>query len=75
MTRYRLDPNHPKRLTAAETRRLDAAPINESDIPPLSAEFFSKARAAWPPAKHQLTIRLDAAGVAQGARQRVPDAD
>jgi uncharacterized protein (DUF4415 family) len=34
--------------------------IDYSDIPPLSDEFFTKATVAWPPAKHQLTIRLDA---------------
>jgi uncharacterized protein (DUF4415 family) len=31
-----------------------------SDIPPLGDEFFKKATVAWPPAKQQLTIRLDA---------------
>jgi uncharacterized protein (DUF4415 family) len=31
-----------------------------SDIPPLSEQFFKKATAAWPPAKQQLPIRLDA---------------
>ena len=34
--------------------------INYSDIPPLDKSFFAKAREAWPPAKQQLTIRLDA---------------
>lgn len=34
--------------------------IDYSDIPPLGDEFFKKATAAWPPAKQQLTIRLDA---------------
>jgi uncharacterized protein (DUF4415 family) len=60
MKRYRLDPKKPRQLTPAEARRLDAAPIDYSDIPPLGAEFFAKAKAEWPPAKHQLTIRLDA---------------
>lgn len=32
----------------------------DSDIPPLGKEFFTKATAVWPPAKLQLTIRLDA---------------
>jgi uncharacterized protein (DUF4415 family) len=36
------------------------AEINYSDIPPLDKSFFAKAREAWPPAKQQLTIRLDA---------------
>jgi uncharacterized protein (DUF4415 family) len=60
MKRYRLDPTQPRQLTLAEARRLDAKPIDYSDIPPLGEEFFAKATAAWPPAKHQLTIRLDA---------------
>jgi uncharacterized protein (DUF4415 family) len=60
MKRYQLDPKKPRQLTPAEARRLDAAPIDYSDIPPLGDEFFAKATAAWPPAKHQLTIRLDA---------------
>jgi uncharacterized protein (DUF4415 family) len=34
--------------------------IDYSDIPPLAAEFFKRATAAWPPPKQQLTIRLDA---------------
>lgn len=34
--------------------------IDYSDIPPLGKEFFTKATTAWPPAKQQLTIRLDA---------------
>ena len=36
------------------------AEIDYSDIPPLDKSFFTKATEAWPPAKHQLTIRLDA---------------
>ena len=60
MKRYRLDPKKPRQLTPAEARRLDTTPIDHSDIPPLSNEFFTKATEAWPPAKHQLTIRLDA---------------
>lgn len=60
MKRYRLDPKKPRRLTPAEARRLDATPIDYSDIPPLGDEFFTKATEAWPPTKQQLTIRLDA---------------
>ena len=60
LKRYRLDPNKPRQLTPAEARRLDAKPIDYSDIPPLGDEFFSKVTTAWPPAKKQLTIRLDA---------------
>ncbi len=58
--RFKLDPRKPRRLTATEARRLDKTPIDYSDIPPLGDEFFSKATAAWPPVKKQLTIRLDA---------------
>ena len=35
------------------------ADIDESDIPRLENTFFKKATMAWPPAKKQLTIRLD----------------
>jgi uncharacterized protein (DUF4415 family) len=59
MKRYRLDPDKPRQLTSSEARRVDAAPIDYSDIPPLGDEFFKKASAAWPPAKQQLTVRLD----------------
>jgi len=63
MKRYRLNPKKPRQLTAAEAKRLDRmkdADIDYSDIPPLSDEFFKKAVTVWPPAKQQLTIRLDA---------------
>ncbi len=36
------------------------AEIDYSDIPPLDKSFFMKATEVWPPAKQQLTIRLDA---------------
>lgn len=59
--RYRLDPAKPRKLTPAEARRLEDAAIDYSDIPELTDEFFKKARVVeWPPAKKQLTIRLDA---------------
>ena len=35
------------------------ADIDYSDIPPLNKSFYTKATEAWPPAKQQLTIRLD----------------
>lgn len=60
MKRYQLDPRKPRQLTPAEARRLDATPIDYSDIPPLGEDFFQKAMMDWPPAKKQLTIRLDA---------------
>ena len=43
----------------ARIDRLKDADIDYSDIPPLTDEFFKKATATWPPAKTQLTIRLD----------------
>jgi len=36
------------------------ADIDYSDIPPLDKALLRKATVAWPPAKKQLTIRLDA---------------
>jgi uncharacterized protein (DUF4415 family) len=33
--------------------------IDYSDIPELDDEFFARAKQLWPPAKQQLTIRLD----------------
>jgi uncharacterized protein (DUF4415 family) len=35
------------------------ADIDDSDIPRLDKTFLKKATMAWPPAKKQLTIRLD----------------
>jgi uncharacterized protein (DUF4415 family) len=59
MKRYQPDPKKPRQLTKEEQQRLDKIPIDYSDIPPLGEEFFSKAKQTWPPAKEQLTIRLD----------------
>jgi uncharacterized protein (DUF4415 family) len=44
----------------AKIDRLKDARIDYSDIPPLDESFFTTATEAWPPAKQQLTIRLDA---------------
>ncbi len=55
MQRYRLDPKKPLRLTPAQARRLDAAPIEYSDIPPLGREFFARATAEWPPRRSRST--------------------
>jgi uncharacterized protein (DUF4415 family) len=44
----------------ARLNRMKDSDIDYLDIPPLGEEFFKKATVAWPPAKHQLTIRLDA---------------
>jgi uncharacterized protein (DUF4415 family) len=35
------------------------AHIDYSDIPPLDKSFYKTATEVWPPAKRQLTIRLD----------------
>ena len=40
--------------------RMRDADIDYSDIPSLDKTFLKKATAAWPPAKKQLTIRIDA---------------
>ena len=44
----------------ARVDRMKDAEIDYSDIPPLDDSFFSKATEAWPRAKQQLTILLDA---------------
>ena len=44
----------------ARIDRMGEADIDYSDIPPLDKTFLKKAALAWPPAKRQLTIRLDA---------------
>lgn len=44
----------------ARLDRMTDADIDYSDIPPLDRAFFTKATAPWPPAKKQLSIRLDA---------------
>lgn len=47
-------------MTPAQLKRLDAKPIDYSDIPELNEVFFTNATSVnWPPAKSQLTIRLD----------------
>jgi hypothetical protein len=42
MERYALDPNNLRQLTAEEQRRLDAAPIDYSDIAPLMMNFSNR---------------------------------
>ena len=44
----------------AKVDRMKDAEIDYSDIPALDKSFFTKALEAWPPAKQQVTIRLDA---------------
>jgi uncharacterized protein (DUF4415 family) len=51
-----------KKSTKSDLARLDRMKdkdIDYSDIPPLDKSFFTKATAEWPPAKQQVTIRLD----------------
>jgi uncharacterized protein (DUF4415 family) len=43
----------------ARIDRMRDAEIDYSDIPRLDKTFLKKATMAWPPAKKQLTIRLD----------------
>lgn len=54
VTRFRLDPDNPPALSHAEAARLDALPIDYSDIPELPEGFFSAER------KEPVTMRLDA---------------
>lgn len=44
----------------AKLDRVKDSQIDYSEIPPLDDSFYTKASEAWPPAKQQLTIRLDA---------------
>ena len=44
----------------ARLDRMTDAEIDYSDIPPLGKAFLTKATVPWPPAKKQLSIRLDA---------------
>ena len=43
----------------ARIDRMKDSKIDYSDIPRLDKTFFKKATMPWPPAKKQLTIRLD----------------
>jgi uncharacterized protein (DUF4415 family) len=43
----------------ARIDRMKDSDIDYSDIPPLDKSFFKKATAEWPPAKQQVTVRLD----------------
>jgi len=54
--------NENKKSIKSDLARLDGmmdSDIDYSDTPPLGDEFFEKLNLAWPPAKKQLTIRLD----------------
>jgi uncharacterized protein (DUF4415 family) len=51
-----------KTSTKSDLARIDRmkdSDIDYSDIPPLDKSFLKKATTSWPPAKKQLTIRLD----------------
>jgi uncharacterized protein (DUF4415 family) len=48
-----------KASNLARIDRMKDRDIDYSDIPRLDKTFFKKATMAWPPAKKQLTIRLD----------------
>lgn len=43
----------------ASLDRIKDTQIDFSDIPALDKSFYTKAIESWPPAKQQLTIRLD----------------
>jgi uncharacterized protein (DUF4415 family) len=62
-TRVGLETGVNKKSIKSDLARIDRmrdADIDYSDIPPLDKSFLKKATTAWPPAKKQLTIRLDA---------------
>jgi hypothetical protein len=46
MKRYQLDPKNLRHLSPEEAGRLDAMPIDYSDIPPLDDEFFQRKRSS-----------------------------
>ena len=49
----------PIKSDLARLDRLKNGDIDYSDIPPLDPSLFMKATEAWPPAKQQVTVRLD----------------
>lgn len=54
--------NVSKKSIKSDLAKLDALSdedIDYTDIPALGDEFFTKTAIDWPPAKKQLTIRLD----------------
>lgn len=67
MRRYQPDPKRPRRLTKDEERRLEAAPIDYSDIPPLGDEFFANAKQPRPA---RCGDDMTGASPTQGHRQR-----
>lgn len=63
--KFKLDPKHPKPLTAAQRKRLQVvadkpdAAIDYSDIPAVSAEFWARHRPVRSEPKAQVTLRID----------------
>jgi uncharacterized protein (DUF4415 family) len=57
--RLRLDPAHPPALTPAQAKRLEATPIDYSDIAELPDNFWTRHPPATRKTKQQITLRLD----------------
>ena len=53
MVRFKRDPQNPPKLTPEQAARLDALPIDYSDIPELPDNFWAQ------PSKESVTMRLD----------------
>jgi hypothetical protein len=78
MTHYRLDPKNLPQLTPEEERRLDEAPIDYSDIPPLGDEFFSRARRPMTGdilAKPELVTEIAIRAFARATKQAIEEND
>lgn len=60
ITHFRLNPADPPQLTAEEKARLEALPIDYSDIPELPDDFWSQHPPAVREKKRLVTLRLDA---------------
>ena len=58
-THFWLDPEHPPALTPAQAKRLKAIPIDYSNIPELSDDFWTSHPPAARETKEQITLRLD----------------
>lgn len=59
LTTFILDPNNLPQLTADEAARLDALPINYSDIPQIPSSFWDRNRPVSAENKAQITLRID----------------
>jgi uncharacterized protein (DUF4415 family) len=60
ITHFRLDPAHPPTLTPEERARLEAMPIDYSDIPELPDDFWVQHPPVARENKRLVTLRLDA---------------